>query len=89
MIGELKQGGWSGNAQSGLILVVSANPKRRDADPVITFQSQGRIQVNVWNVLQDVDQDGDGVYGMSERLMASSANPMWHCTVVADYRYVR
>jgi len=46
---------------------VSANPKQRNVDPVITFPSQGRIEVNVWNLLQDVDQDGDGVRGMFVR----------------------
>ena len=62
-----RQRSWSGNVQSTLIIVVSANPKQRDVDSVITFPSQGRIQVNVRNVLQDVDQDRDGVRGMFVR----------------------
>ena len=46
---------------------MNANPKQRDVDPVVTFPSQGRIEVNVWNVLQDVDRGGDGVRGMLVR----------------------
>ena len=50
---------------------MSANLKRRSLYPVITFPSQGRVEVNVWNVLQDVDQDGDGVGGMFVRKVDS------------------
>ena len=44
---------------------LSAN--RKKYNPVTTFPSQRRIEVNVWNVLEDVDQDGDGVRGMLVR----------------------
>jgi hypothetical protein len=49
------------------MIVVRANPKEFDVNPVVTFPSQGRVEVNVWNVFQDVDQDGDGVCGMFVR----------------------
>ena len=40
---------------------MSTNCERRGLDQVITFPSQGRVEVNVWYILQDADQDGDSV----------------------------
>lgn len=46
---------------------MSATHKHRGDDLVITFPSQRRVKVNVWYILQDTDQDGDGVRGMFVR----------------------
>ena len=51
--------------------IVRTGGKQRITGQTITFPSQRRIEVNMWYVLQDVDQDGDRVRRMFVRKIDS------------------
>ena len=43
------------------------NPTQFNVELIITFPSQSRVKVDVGHVLEDINQDGDGVRGMFVR----------------------
>ena len=43
---------------------MSTNPIRRDVNLKIAFPGQRRVDVDVRRVIEDVNQDGDGVHGV-------------------------